>query len=52
MTFTLADAQAERIKQALNEVEVQAGTTYGNENSNGNALHQIILEWAEQKILS
>jgi ParB-like chromosome segregation protein Spo0J len=49
MTFTLADAQAERIKKALKEVEVKDGTQYGNENSNGNALHQIILEWAEQR---
>ena len=52
MTFTLADAQAERIKQAIKEVEIKDGTQYGNENSNGNALHQIVLEWAEQKILS
>jgi hypothetical protein len=49
MTFTLADAQAELIKQALKDVEVQDGTQYGNENSNGNALHQIVLEWAEQR---
>lgn len=52
MTFTLADSQAERIKQALNDVEIQDGTQYGNENGNGNKLHQIVLEWAEQKILS
>ena len=49
MTFTLADAQAERIKAALTEVEVKDGTQYGNENSNGNALHQIVLEWDEQR---
>jgi len=49
MTFTLADEQAERIKEALKDVQVQDGTEYGNENSNGNALHQIVLEWAEQK---
>lgn len=49
MTFTLADEQAEQIKQALKDVEVQDGTEYGNENSNGNALHQIVLEWAEQR---
>jgi hypothetical protein len=52
MTFTLADAQAERIKAAMADVEVQPGTEYGNENGNGNKLHQIVLEWAEQKILS
>lgn len=50
MTFTLADAQAELIKQALKDVTVQDGTQYGNENSNGNALHQIVLEWAGQRI--
>ena len=49
ITFTLADAQAERVKQAIKDVEVQPGTEYGNENSNGNALHQIVLEWAEQR---
>ena len=52
MTFTLADAQAERIKEAMADVQVQPGTEYGNENGNGNKLHQIVLEWAEQKILS
>ena len=49
MTFTLADAQAERVKRAISEVEVMEGTEYGNENSNGNALHQICLEWDEQR---
>ena len=49
MTFTLADAQAERIKEALDNVDVKDGTEYGNENSNGNKLHQIILEWDEQR---
>lgn len=50
MTFTLADQQAEEIKEALsiakdnNDVE-----TYGNENSNGNAVYRIVVEWAEQK---
>jgi len=49
MTFTLADAQAERIKEAMQEVEVMDGTQYGNDNGNGNKLHQIVLEWAEQR---
>lgn len=49
MTFTLADAQAELIKQALKDVEVVDGTQFGNENGNGNSLHQIVLEWAEQR---
>jgi len=49
MTFTLADEQAERIKGAIANVRVQQGTECGNENGNGNKLHQIVLEWAEQK---
>jgi hypothetical protein len=49
MTFTLADAQAELIQRAIKEVNVQDGTQYGNENSNGNALHQIVLEWDAQR---
>ena len=52
MTFTLADAQAERIKKAISKVEVKKGTEFGNENSNGNSLHQIILEWDSLKKLS
>lgn len=52
MTFTLADEQAERIKAAMSKVEVLEGTQYGNENGNGNKLHQIVLEWEEQRKLS
>jgi sporulation protein YlmC with PRC-barrel domain len=52
ITFTLADMQAKRIKEAINVVTVMDGTQYGNENSNGNGLHQIILEWEEQRRLS
>lgn len=49
MTFTLADCQAELIKRAIKDVDIRDGTQYGNENSNGNALHQIVLEWAGQR---
>ena len=46
MTFTLADAQAETIKQAINEIkqteQYKYVETYGNENTNGNALFCII----------
>jgi hypothetical protein len=42
MTFTLADAQAEQVKQALTAAQ-HAGpfVDTGNENSNGNALARI-----------
>ncbi len=49
MTFTLADAQAESIKGALTLAKPKIVETFGNENSNGNALYLIISEWVEQK---
>ena len=53
MTFTLADEQATQIKNAIDEIkhseEYKYAETMGNENSNGNALYLIIMQWAEQK---
>jgi hypothetical protein len=53
MTFTLADEQAEQIKNAISDIketeEYKYAETMGNENSNGNALYLIIMQWAEQK---
>jgi ParB-like chromosome segregation protein Spo0J len=53
MTFTLADEQAEQIKQAIADIkqtdEYKYAETMGNENSNGNALYLIIMQWAEQR---
>ena len=53
MTFTLADEQAEQIKNAIDDVkkteEYKYAETMGNENSNGNALYLIVMQWAEQK---
>ena len=53
MTFTLADEQATQIKNAIDEIkhseEYKHAETMGNENSNGNALYLIIMQWAEQK---
>ena len=53
MTFTLADEQAEQIKNAIADIKVTEEYKYcetlGNENSNGNALYLIIMQWAEQK---
>jgi len=52
MTFTLADAQAETIKAAIDTIKAEKPEieTFGNENSNGNALYEIARQWAEQKI--
>ena len=53
MTFTLADEQAIQIKNAIDDIkateEYKYAETMGNENSNGNALYLIIMQWAEQK---
>jgi hypothetical protein len=53
MTFTLADEQATQIKNAIEEIkrteEYKYAETMGNENSNGNALYLIIMQWAGQK---
>jgi hypothetical protein len=53
MTFTLADEQAEQIQNAIADIklteEYKYSETMGNENSNGNALYLIIMQWAEQR---
>ena len=53
MTFTLADEQAEQIKNAMADIkkteEYKYAETMGNENSNGNALYLIVMQWAEQR---
>jgi len=53
MTFTLADEQAVQIKNAIIDIkatdEYKYCETLGNENSNGNALYLIIMQWAEQR---
>jgi hypothetical protein len=53
MTFTLADEQAIQIQNAIADIketeEYKYCETMGNENSNGNALYLIIMQWAEQR---
>ena len=53
MTFTQADEQAEQIKNAISDIkqteEYKYAETMGNENSNGNALYLIVMQWAEQR---
>ena len=53
MTFTLADEQATQIKNAIADIketdEYKYAETMGNENSNGNALYLIIMQWAGQR---
>jgi hypothetical protein len=53
MTFTLADEQAEQIQNAIADIkqtqEYKYAETMGNENSNGNALYLIVMQWAGQR---
>jgi hypothetical protein len=52
-TYTLADEQAEVIKNAITDAkasdEFKYVETYGNENGNGNALYFIVAEWISLK---
>lgn len=51
LTFTVSNEQADLIKTAI-EIAKSNGLeceTFGNENSNGNALYQIVKQWVEQK---
>jgi ParB-like chromosome segregation protein Spo0J len=53
ITFTLADEQATQIQNAIATIkqteEYKYAETMGNENSNGNALYLIVMQWAEQR---
>jgi hypothetical protein len=53
VSFILADIQAEYVKKAISDIketeEFKYTETFGNENSNGNALYLIITQWAEQR---
>lgn len=52
MTFTMADKQADQLKQKLEEIkqtdEYKHCETFGNENSNGNALYCLITRFYGQ----
>lgn len=54
MTFTLADEQANVIKNAIEEIkksdEYKYCETYGNENGNGNALYLIVSNLTNSRI--
>lgn len=53
MTFTLADFQAQEVKDAIEEAkgleEYKTMITFGNSNTNGNALALIIEQWIESR---
>ena len=53
MTFTLADFQASEIKDALEEAKgleaYKTMITFGNSNTNGNAIALIVEQWIESR---
>ena len=53
ITFTLHDNQAELIVSCIDFVLTNnlITETFGNENKKGNALYEVVKEWAEQKKL-
>ena len=50
MTFTLHHEQAELVKYSINQIDDYT-ETFGNTNKNGNALYEMVKQWAEQKTL-
>ena len=49
MTFTLHQRQKELIEYAISVVKDDARETFGNTNGNGNALYEVVKQWAELK---
>lgn len=49
MTFTLHKQQKELIEYAMTCVEDEITETFGNSNKNGNALYEVIRQWAAQR---
>jgi hypothetical protein len=48
MTFTVHAEQKSLIEYAMSIVQDRATETFGNTNKNGNALYEVVREWAEQ----
>lgn len=49
MTFTMHIRQKELIEYAIQQVKDTVTETFGNTNSNGNALYEVVRQWAGQK---
>lgn len=49
MSFTLHQKQKELVEYALGIVQDEVNETFGNANKNGNALYEVIRQWAEQR---
>ena len=49
MTFTLHQQQKELIEYAISVVKDNVTETFGNTNGNGNALYEVVKQWAKLK---
>lgn len=51
ITFTLHNKQAELIRYAMNIIleNEEITETFGNSNKNGNAIYEVVRQWAEQR---
>lgn len=49
ITFTLHQQQKRLIESAISVVKDDAKETFGNTNANGNALYEVVKQWAELK---
>lgn len=49
MTFTLHERQKELIEYAISLTTDSCSETFGNTNKNGNALYEVVKQWAEQR---
>mgnify|MGYP001268756988 CR=1 FL=1 len=49
MSFTLHEKQKELVSYALDIVKDEITETFGNTSKNGNALYEVIRQWAEQR---
>ena len=48
ITFTLHNEQAEFIKYSIGQID-EYSETFGNTNKNGNAIYELVKQWAELK---
>jgi ABC-type sulfate transport system substrate-binding protein len=49
MSFTLHAEQKSLIEYAMSLVADDVKETFGNTNKNGNALYEVVRQWAEQR---
>ena len=49
MKINLHERQAELIKEENKNVKDDMKETFGNQNGNGNALYEVVRQWAEQR---